>query len=81
MPVLLCAGKGRKGGCWAEVEAKAEESEAEKDEDNGSAPRQREGTRPAGCFAGAVCPVAIVAKEVCHRVGISSRASFFVVMM
>ncbi|CAM9156617.1 unnamed protein product, partial [Hapterophycus canaliculatus] len=53
MPVLLCAGKGKRAGCWAPVPG---------DLDLG---KQEEGARPAEGlkFAGAICPVLITAKE------------------
>lgn len=54
MPVLLCAGKGKRGASWAAVPEPLDLGEG----------KRAEGS-PAGLkFSGAVCPVSITAKEV-----------------
>lgn len=62
MPVLLCAGKGTKGGCWEAAPDQGTQAQA----DDGGAGAAGEGpARPAaGGFAGAICPVTITANEV-----------------
>ncbi|CAM9117745.1 unnamed protein product, partial [Laminaria digitata] len=61
MPVLLCAGKGTKGGCWEAAPDQGTQAQA----DDGGAGATGEGpARPAaGGFAGAICPVTITANE------------------
>lgn len=56
MPVLLSAGKGKRGVFWTAV---MEENDGA--EETGG---EQGATSKAGRFAGAVCPVTITAKEV-----------------
>ena len=65
MPVLLCAGKGTRGGCWEAAPDKGIRAEAEGGEEGTAG--QRPARLAAGEFTGAICPVTITANEV--RVG------------
>lgn len=62
MPVLLCAGKGTKGGSWEAAPDKGTQAEAK---DGGAGAAGQGPARPsAGGFTGAICPVTITAIEV-----------------
>lgn len=67
MPVLLCAGKGKRGGCWAPVPETIDLGK-----DGAGAGDGKAASTQGLKFAGAVCPVSITAKEVggvlCDRV-------------
>ncbi|CAN0426315.1 unnamed protein product, partial [Ectocarpus sp. 12 AP-2014] len=58
MPVLLCAGKGKRGGCWAPVPETIDLGKGGPGAGDGSA-ASTQGLK----FAGAICPVSITAKE------------------
>eukprot|EP00903_Cladosiphon_okamuranus_P013311 g12406.t1 len=53
MPVLLCAGKGKRGACWAAAPEPLDLGEG----------KMAEGSPEGLKFSGAVCPVSITAKE------------------
>lgn len=57
MPVLLCAGKGKRGASWPA----APEGEGG---EGGGGEGQEKTSKPGG-FKGAVCPVTVTAIEVC----------------
>lgn len=60
MPVLLCAAKGKRGGCWAAVPETLDLQDKGGDEAGNGNSGSTQGLQ----FAGAVCPVLITAKEV-----------------
>lgn len=71
MPVLLCAGKGKKVRCWQpappkESAAEGKEAEASTGPEGGDGPRF--GGGGSNGFTGAICPVTITAKEVGEKV-------------
>lgn len=60
MPVLLCAGKGKKGACWAAAPESLDLGEGKKAEGRTAG----SGSFDLLKFSGAICPVWITAKEV-----------------
>lgn len=60
MPVLLCAGKGKRGACWAAAPEPLDLGEGKKAEGGTAGVGSSGGLK----FSGAVCPVSITAKEV-----------------
>lgn len=60
MPVLLCAGKGKRGGGWAAAPEPLDLGEGNKAEGGAAGAGSPDGLT----FSGAVCPVTITAKEV-----------------
>lgn len=60
MPVLLCAGKGKRGACWQAAPESLDLGEGKATESGTAGPGSSQ--RPK--FSGAVCPVSITAKEV-----------------
>ena len=62
MPVLLCAGKGTKGGCWEAAPDQGTPAEAKDAAVEGAG--QARANPTAGEFSGAICPVTITANEV-----------------
>lgn len=60
MPVLLCAGKGTKGGCWEAAPAQGAHAEA----GDGGVEAAGQGPASNKGFTGAICPVTITANEV-----------------
>eukprot|EP00904_Undaria_pinnatifida_P007854 jgi/Undpi1/4199/HiC_scaffold_16.g07566.m1 len=61
MPVLLCAGKGTKGGCWEAAPDQGTPAEAKDAAVEGAG--QARANPTAGEFSGAICPVTITANE------------------